>query len=107
MDELWKTYLDTRSLRDRDALIEAIRGEVFRRIYQVKWGCGNRGEVESEVNFQVTLIVCKSTESVPTEAIEEHCKKRITRAVRKKLEEKKQLWELTERFGTPDTRKWG
>ena len=106
MDELWKNFLDTRSTSDRDALIHAIRGEVFRRIYQVKWGCCNRGDVESEVNFRVTLIVCKSTEAVSTDDIAEHCKKRITKAVRRRMEEKKRLWELSEHFGTTDTREW-
>lgn len=107
MDELWKTYLDTRSTKDRDALIEAIRGEVFRTIFRRKWGCGNRADVESEVNFQVTLIVCKSFKVVPVGEISELCKKSITKAIHNKLREKRRLEELAGFYGTGDTRKWG
>ena len=106
MDELWKAYLDTRSVRDRDALIHAIRKEVFRNVYK-KWGCCSRREVENEVDYHVVLAVCEATEPFDILALSSKCQTVVTRKIRAADKEEEKLRKLTERFGTSDMRKWG
>ena len=84
----------------------ALRDVVFKLVYK-QWGCCNRRQVESEVGYRVTVAVAECDGEVSAEEIASLCRTTITRQIREIGQERAKLEELTERFGTDDTSKWG
>jgi len=103
MDELWKAYLDTRSLRDRDALIEAIYKEVFRILQPPK----TRTKMfESEVGLQVVIAVSDATEPFDCELLAVTCRTNVNREGSHGAKTRKRLERLTDLHGTSIIRNW-
>jgi hypothetical protein len=105
MDQLWKAYLNGRSIEDRDALVNAIRQEVFGRVFG-KWGCRIPGDVQCEVDYQVVVAVSGASEPIDVTKLASKCQTAVSGQVRAADKEQQKLRKLTERFGTADTSRW-
>ena len=103
MDELWKAYLDTRSIKDRDALIEAIYREVFRILSPPK----TRTKMyESEVGLQVVIAVSEATEPFDCDLLAVECRTAVNREGTHGAKTRKRLERLTRLHGTSNLKEW-